>query len=113
MQTAIIVAGFGGQGVLFASQILAQAGLIEGKNVTWIPSYGPEMRGGTAHVTVTVGDDRWYFLLQFIADMLTNVQTSIRYAAGRRYRSVELKISRGQPTAILRHPNPIHASKSA
>src|SRR5215204_5585584 len=57
MQEAIIIAGFGGQGVLFAGQILAYAGLDEGRQVTWIPSYGPEMRGGTAHCTVIIADD--------------------------------------------------------
>ena len=57
MQTEIIVAGFGGQGVLFTGQLLAYAGMDEGKNVTWIPSYGPEMRGGTANCTVVVSDE--------------------------------------------------------
>ncbi|MBI5878917.1 MAG: 2-oxoacid:acceptor oxidoreductase family protein [Chloroflexi bacterium] len=57
MQTEIVVAGFGGQGVLFAGQILAYAGLAEDKHVTWIPSYGPEMRGGTAHCTVIISDE--------------------------------------------------------
>ncbi len=54
METSIIVAGFGGQGVLFAGQLLAYAGMEDGRNVTWIPSYGPEMRGGTAHCTVII-----------------------------------------------------------
>jgi 2-oxoglutarate ferredoxin oxidoreductase subunit gamma len=53
----IIFAGFGGQGVLFAGQLLAYAALEEGKHVTWIPSYGPEMRGGTANCTVMVSDE--------------------------------------------------------
>jgi 2-oxoglutarate ferredoxin oxidoreductase subunit gamma len=57
MQTDIIISGFGGQGVLFAGQLLAYAGLAEGKHVTWIPSYGPEMRGGTAHCTVIISDE--------------------------------------------------------
>jgi 2-oxoglutarate ferredoxin oxidoreductase subunit gamma len=57
MQTAIIIAGFGGQGVLFAGQLLAYAGMDSGKNVTWIPSYGPEMRGGTANCTVIINDE--------------------------------------------------------
>ncbi|MFQ5576340.1 MAG: 2-oxoacid:acceptor oxidoreductase family protein [Anaerolineae bacterium] len=57
MQNAIIISGFGGQGALFAGQVLAYAGMDSGKNVTWIPSYGPEMRGGTAHVTVIIGDE--------------------------------------------------------
>jgi len=57
METSIIFAGFGGQGVLFAGQLLAYAGMDEGRHVTWIPSYGPEMRGGTAHCTVIIGDE--------------------------------------------------------
>jgi 2-oxoglutarate ferredoxin oxidoreductase subunit gamma len=57
MQTEVIFAGFGGQGVLFGGQLLAYAGMDEGKNVTWIPSYGPEMRGGTANCTVIVSDE--------------------------------------------------------
>lgn len=56
-QTEIIIAGFGGQGVLFCGQLLAYAGMDEGKEVTWIPSYGPEMRGGTANCTVVVSDE--------------------------------------------------------
>jgi 2-oxoglutarate ferredoxin oxidoreductase subunit gamma len=56
MQTEIIIAGFGGQGVLFAGQLLAYAALGERKSVTWIPSYGPEMRGGTANCTVIIAD---------------------------------------------------------
>jgi 2-oxoglutarate ferredoxin oxidoreductase subunit gamma len=57
MQTEIIFSGFGGQGALFAGQLLAYAALDEGRHVTWIPSYGPEMRGGTAHCTVIIADD--------------------------------------------------------
>jgi 2-oxoglutarate ferredoxin oxidoreductase subunit gamma len=57
MQHAVIVSGFGGQGALFAGQLLAYAAMEEGKHVTWIPSYGPEMRGGTAHCTVIVSDE--------------------------------------------------------
>jgi len=56
METSIIVSGFGGQGTLFAGQVLAYAALDSGKNVTWIPSYGPEMRGGTAHCTVIISE---------------------------------------------------------
>ena len=52
-----IFAGFGGQGVLLMGQLLAAAGMMEGKNTSWIPSYGPEMRGGTANCTVIVSDD--------------------------------------------------------
>lgn len=57
MQTEIVISGFGGQGALFAGQLLAHAAMDEGWHVTWIPSYGPEMRGGTAHCTVIVSDD--------------------------------------------------------
>jgi 2-oxoglutarate ferredoxin oxidoreductase subunit gamma len=57
MQHEMIFSGFGGQGALFAGQLLAYAALEEDKHVTWIPSYGPEMRGGTAHCTVVVSDE--------------------------------------------------------
>jgi 2-oxoglutarate ferredoxin oxidoreductase subunit gamma len=57
MQTEILISGFGGQGVLFAGQLLAYAAMDNGHHVTWIPSYGPEMRGGTAHCTVIISDD--------------------------------------------------------
>ena len=57
METSIIISGFGGQGALLAGQVLAYAAMESGKEVTWIPSYGPEMRGGTAHCTVVIGDE--------------------------------------------------------
>ncbi len=57
-QYEVMFAGFGGQGVLTAGQLLAYAGIAEGKQVAWIPSYGPEMRGGTAYCTVVVSDSR-------------------------------------------------------
>lgn len=57
METSIIVSGFGGQGTLFAGQVLTYAALDFGKHCTWIPSYGPEMRGGTAHCTVIISDE--------------------------------------------------------
>ena len=57
MQKEIIIAGFGGQGVLFAGQIIAYSAMDAGKEVTWIPSYGPEMRGGTANCTVVIADE--------------------------------------------------------
>jgi 2-oxoglutarate ferredoxin oxidoreductase subunit gamma len=53
----VIVSGFGGQGTLFAGQILAYAGMDAGQHVTWIPSYGPEMRGGKARCTVVISDE--------------------------------------------------------
>lgn len=54
--TNIIIAGFGGQGVLFVGKLLAYQGLVEDKNVTWLPSYGPEVRGGTANCSVVISD---------------------------------------------------------
>ena len=56
-QTSILLSGFGGQGILFAGKFLAYKGLIEDKNVSWLPSYGPEMRGGTANCSVIVSDE--------------------------------------------------------
>ncbi len=56
MTTQILIAGFGGQGVLFAGKFLAYKGLMEQKQVSWLPSYGPEMRGGTANCSVIVSD---------------------------------------------------------
>lgn len=57
MNEEILIAGFGGQGVLSMGKILAYSGMMQGKEVCWMPSYGPEMRGGTANVTVIVGDN--------------------------------------------------------
>ena len=54
--TEILIAGFGGQGVLFIGKLIAHSGLMLDKNVSWLPSYGPEMRGGTANCSVIVGD---------------------------------------------------------
>lgn len=55
--TNILLAGFGGQGILFAGKLLANAGLVEGCEVSWLPSYGPEMRGGTANCSVCLSDE--------------------------------------------------------
>lgn len=57
MKEEIIISGFGGQGVLSMGKILAYAGIMEGKEVSWMPAYGPEQRGGTANVTVIVSDE--------------------------------------------------------
>ena len=57
MTEEIIISGFGGQGVLSMGKILAYAGIMEGKQVSWMPAYGPEQRGGTANVTVIVSDE--------------------------------------------------------
>jgi 2-oxoglutarate ferredoxin oxidoreductase subunit gamma len=58
MTEEIIIAGFGGQGVLSMGKILAYSGLMQGQEVSWMPSYGPEMRGGTSNVTVVISDER-------------------------------------------------------
>ncbi|HAF70029.1 MAG: Pyruvate/ketoisovalerate oxidoreductase, gamma subunit [Acetothermia bacterium 64_32] len=57
MELGVIFAGFGGQGILLAGKVLARAGMDRGLEVTWLPSYGPEMRGGTANCTVVLADE--------------------------------------------------------
>lgn len=57
MTGKILIAGFGGQGILFAGKVLAYKGLVEGKQLSWLPSYGPEMRGGTANCNVIISDE--------------------------------------------------------
>ena len=54
---SVMFAGFGGQGILFSAKVIATAGLLDGKEVTWLPSYGPEMRGGTANCSVILSDE--------------------------------------------------------
>ncbi|MCL1950237.1 MAG: 2-oxoacid:acceptor oxidoreductase family protein [Turicibacter sp.] len=57
MEFKMVIAGFGGQGVLIAGQLIAETGLNKGKNVSWMPAYGPEMRGGAANCSVIVSDE--------------------------------------------------------
>ena len=57
MTKQILIAGFGGQGILFSGKLLAYKALSEGKELSWLPSYGPEMRGGTASCSVTISDE--------------------------------------------------------
>jgi len=57
MLEEVIIAGFGGQGIMLIGRLLAYAGMLEGKNVAWMPSYGPEMRGGTANCTVIISSE--------------------------------------------------------
>lgn len=57
MINEILIAGFGGQGILFAGKLLAYFGLIDGKEVSWLPSYGPAMRGGTCNCSVCINDE--------------------------------------------------------
>ncbi|MDA3906068.1 MAG: 2-oxoacid:acceptor oxidoreductase family protein [Bacteroidales bacterium] len=71
MTEEMIIAGFGGQGVLSMGKILAYSGIMQDQEVSWMPSYGPEMRGGTANVTVIVSDER------ISSPVLTNFDTAI------------------------------------
>jgi len=57
MHHEIIIAGFGGQGILYAGRLLAYAGMLDGRQVSWLPSYGPEMRGGTANSMIVISDE--------------------------------------------------------
>jgi 2-oxoglutarate ferredoxin oxidoreductase subunit gamma len=70
LEYRIIIAGAGGQGTLFLGKVLAQAGMIEGKQVTWFPSYGAEMRGGTANCTVILSDEMIGSPVVFSPDIL-------------------------------------------
>lgn len=71
MTEEMIIAGFGGQGVLSMGKILAYSGIMQDQEVSWMPSYGPEMRGGTANVTVIVSDER------ISSPILTNFDSAI------------------------------------
>lgn len=81
MTEEMIIAGFGGQGVLSMGKILAYSGIMEDKEVTWFPSYGPEMRGGTANVTVIVSDTRISspILHQFDSAIILNQQSMEKF----------------------------------
>lgn len=81
MKEEIIIAGFGGQGVLSMGKILAYAGLIRGKEVSWMPAYGPEQRGGTANVTVIISDNRISspVLNQFDTAIILNQQSMDKF----------------------------------
>ena len=57
MEMQLIVAGFGGQGVLLMGQLMAYAGMLDGKEASWMPAYGPEMRGGSANCSVVISDE--------------------------------------------------------
>jgi len=81
MTEELIIAGFGGQGVLSMGKILAYSGIMEDKGVTWFPSYGPEMRGGTANVTVIISDTRISspILHEFDTAIILNQQSMIKF----------------------------------
>jgi len=81
MTEEIIIAGFGGQGVLSMGKILAYSGVMQQKEVSWMPSYGPEMRGGTANVTVIISDERISspILNQFDTAIILNQQSMDKF----------------------------------
>ncbi|MCX6290352.1 MAG: 2-oxoacid:acceptor oxidoreductase family protein [Bacteroidetes bacterium] len=102
MTEEIIIAGFGGQGVLSMGKILAYSGMMQDKEVSWFPSYGPEMRGGTANVTVIISDERISspILNQFDTAIILNQQSMDKF---------ENSVKKGglliyDPNGITRHP---------
>jgi len=102
MTEEIIIAGFGGQGVLSMGKILCYSGVMQGKEVSWMPSYGPEMRGGTANVTVIISDERISspILNAFDSAIILNQQSMDKF---------EPKVKPGglllyDPNGITRHP---------
>jgi 2-oxoglutarate ferredoxin oxidoreductase subunit gamma len=102
MNEEIIIAGFGGQGVLSMGKILAYAGMIQKMEVSWMPSYGPEMRGGTANVTVILSDERISspILNQFDTAILLNQQSMDKFESTVKPGGVLLYDTNG----ITRHP---------
>ena len=83
MTEEMIIAGFGGQGVLSMGMILAYSGIMQDKEVSWMPSYGPEMRGGTANVTVIISDKRISspILTRFDTAIILNQQSMDKFEA--------------------------------
>lgn len=103
MTEEIIIAGFGGQGVLSMGKILAYSGVMQDKEVTWFPSYGPEMRGGTANVTVIVSDDRISspILNEYDTAIILNQQSMDKFEKTVKPGGVLLY----DPNGITRHPS--------
>ena len=102
MKEEIIIAGFGGQGVLSMGKILAYSGIMQNQEVTWMPSYGPEMRGGTANVTVILSDKKISspILSSFDTAIILNQQSLDKF---------ENQVKSGgsliyDPNGITRHP---------
>lgn len=102
MTEQIIIAGFGGQGVLSMGKILAYSGIMQNQEVSWMPSYGPEMRGGTANVTVILSDERISspILTTFDTAIILNQQSMDKF---------ETAVKPGgtliyDPNGITRHP---------
>jgi 2-oxoglutarate ferredoxin oxidoreductase subunit gamma len=102
MTEEIIIAGFGGQGVLSMGKILAYSGIMQNQEVSWMPSYGPEMRGGTANVTVILSDDRISspYLRVFDTAIILNQQSMDKFERGVKPGGVLLY----DPNGISHHP---------
>ena len=102
MTEELIIAGFGGQGVLSMGKILAYSGIMQDQEVSWMPSYGPEMRGGTANVTVIISDDRISspILTQFDTAIILNQQSMDKFEETVKPGGVLLY----DPNGILKHP---------
>lgn len=102
MTEEIIIAGFGGQGVLSMGKIMCYSGIVQEQEVTWMPSYGPEMRGGTANVTVIISDERISspIINEFDTAIILNQQSMDKF---------ECMVKPGgtliyDPNGIVRHP---------
>ncbi len=102
MTEEIIIAGFGGQGVLSMGKILAYSGIMQNQEVSWMPSYGPEMRGGTANVTVIVSDERISspILNKFDTAIILNQQSMDKFESSVKAGGVLLY----DPNGIIHHP---------
>lgn len=102
MTEEIIIAGFGGQGVLSMGKILAYSGIMQDQEVSWMPSYGPEMRGGTANVTVIVSDERISspILTVFDTAIILNQQSMDKFESAVKPGGLLLYDDNG----IIRHP---------
>ncbi len=103
MTEEIIIAGFGGQGVLSMGKILAYSGIMQDQEVSWMPSYGPEMRGGTANVTVILSDNRISspILMEYDTAIILNQQSMDKF---------EGAVKKGgtliyDPNGITHHPS--------
>ncbi|MFP4557266.1 MAG: 2-oxoacid:acceptor oxidoreductase family protein [Bacteroidales bacterium] len=102
MTEEIIIAGFGGQGVLSMGKILAYSGIMQDQEVSWMPSYGPEMRGGTANVTVIVSDNRISspILQEFDTAIILNQQSLDKFEESVKPGGILIY----DPNGITRHP---------
>lgn len=103
MTEEIIIAGFGGQGVLSMGKILAYSGIMQDQEVSWMPSYGPEMRGGTANVTVILSDDRISspILTQYDTAIILNQQSMDKFEEAVKPGGTLLY----DPNGITKHPS--------